>query len=81
MCNELYELYEGFAEKRPNIVASGGSVRNNEVLKKLIADRFGVSVSVNAIKEEAATGAALFSGFVVGQVHYDNGFTEYINYV
>jgi sedoheptulokinase len=81
MCNELYELYEGFEEKKTNIVASGGGVRKNEVLKKLIADRFGASVSVNATNEEAATGAALFAAFVVGKVKYNNGFYEYINYI
>ena len=81
MCNELYELYEGFEEKKTNIVASGGGVRQNEVLKRLIADRFGASVSVNATNEEAATGAALFAAFVVGKVKYHNGFAEYINYI
>ena len=81
MCNELYELYEGFEEKKTNIVASGGGVRQNEVLKKLIADRFGASVSVNAPHEEAATGAALFAAFVVGKAKYNNGFAEYINYI
>ncbi|MBQ9085578.1 MAG: MerR family transcriptional regulator [Clostridia bacterium] len=81
ICNELYELYEGFEEKKTNIVASGGGVRKNEVLKKLIEDRFGASVSVNAIHEEAATGAALFSAFVAGKIKYNNGFSEYITYI
>lgn len=81
MCNELYELYEGFEEKKTNIVASGGGVRKNEVLKKLIADRFSASVSVSATNEEAAMGAALFAAFVVGKVKYNNGFDEYINYI
>jgi sedoheptulokinase len=81
MCNELYELYEGFEEKKTNIVASGGGVRKNEVLKKLIADRFGASVSVNVTREEAAIGAALFAAFVVGKVKYNNGFAEYICYI
>ena len=81
MCNELYELYEEFAEKKSSIVASGGGVRNNDVLKKLIADRFGATVSVNTVKEEAATGAALFSAFVAGKISYNNGFSDYISYV
>lgn len=80
MCNELYELYDGFSEKKTRIVASGGAVRNNEVLKKLIGERFGASVFVNATREEAATGAALFSAFVAGAIIYDNGFSEYISY-
>lgn len=81
MCNELYELYESFDEKKINIIASGGGVRNNDVLKMLIADRFAMPVSVNASKEEAATGAALFSAFVAGEINYDNGFCGYINYI
>ena len=80
MCNELYELYDGFSEKKTRIVASGGAVRNNEVLKKLIGERFGASVFVHATREEAATGAALFSAFVAGAIKYDNGFSEYISY-
>ena len=70
-----------FAEKKSSIVASGGGVRNNDVLKKLIADRFGATVSVNTVKEEAATGAALFSAFVAGKISYNNGFSDYISYV
>lgn len=68
ICNELYELYEGFEEKKTNIVVSGGGVKKNKALQKLIAERFGVSVFVNAIHEEAATGAALFSAFVALKV-------------
>lgn len=80
MCNELYELYGGFSEKKTNIVASGGGVRNNSVLRNLIGDRFGATVFVNPVKEEAAMGAALFSGFVAGQISYNNGFSEHISY-
>ena len=78
MCSELYELYEGFAEKKKHIVASGGAVRRNEVLKRLIGDTFGVPISLSTVKEEAATGAALFSAFVTGKIKYENGFSEYI---
>ena len=81
MCNELYELYECFGITKKNIVASGGGVRKNDVLKRLIADRFGASVSVNTVNEEAAMGAALFAGFVSGKVIYNDGFSEYINYM
>ncbi len=80
MCNELYELYNGFEEKKPNIVASGGCVKKNGVLRKLISDRFGVPVYVNVTDEEAATGAALFSAYVLGKAKYNDGFSEYINY-
>lgn len=80
MCNELYELYEEFSEKKAHIVASGGAVRKNQVLKRLIANRFEMSVSASTQKEEAATGVALFSAFAIGKIEYKNGFSEYICY-
>ena len=81
VCNELFELYEGFSEKKTKIVASGGGVRNIEVLKKLISDCFAAPVFVNETKEEAATGVALFAAFIAGKVNYNNGFCGYINYI
>lgn len=80
MCNELYELYCGFEEKRATVVASGGAVRKNKILRDLIADRFGVPVSVSTVEEEAATGAALFSAYILGYVKYRDGFFDYLNY-
>ena len=81
MCNELYELYDGFEAKKTNIVASGGAVRKNDILRKLLADRFNASVLVNTAGEEAATGVALFSAFVAGKAKYNNGFSKYITYI
>ena len=78
MCNELYDLYATFDEKKTHIVASGGAVKKNDTLKKLIADRFGMTVSINLVDEEAATGAALFSAFTIGKIEYHNGFSGYI---
>ncbi len=79
MCNELYELYKKFPQKKMRAVASGGAIRQNGVLKMLIADCFGMSVTTNEIKEEAATGVALFSAFATGNIEYNNGFINYIN--
>ena len=73
-------MYAIIGERKTNIVASGGGVRKNAVLKKLIADRFHASVSVNATGEEAATGVALFAAFIAGKIAYNNGFSEYITY-
>lgn len=78
MCKELYELYELFPEKKTHIVASGGTVKKNKTLKKLISDIFGMSVSINTVEEEAATGVALFSAFASGKINYNNGFLDYI---
>ena len=80
MCNELYELYETFDEKKTRIVASGGAVKRNDVLKKLIADRFGMAVLLNTTDEDAAMGAALFSAYAARKIGSDGGFSEYIKY-
>ncbi len=78
MCNELYELYEKIPNKKTHIVASGGAIKKTEILKSIIARRFGATVSTNKIEEEAATGAALFSALATKKIKYDNGFAEYI---
>ena len=78
MCAELYELYEQFSKKCTHIIASGGAVKKNEVLKLLIKDVFSMEVTGNTFKEEAATGAALFSALALGKIDYKNGFSDYI---
>ena len=78
MCAELYELYEQFSKKCTHIIASGGAVKKNEVLKLLIKDVFSMEVTENTFKEEAATGAALFSALALGKIDYKNGFSNYI---
>ena len=80
MCDELYKLYmEGHPEKS-HIVASGGAIRKNHILCRVLEDKFGMSVSVNSVKEEAATGAALFSAYSIGMIEYKDGFGDYIEY-
>lgn len=81
MCNELYELYASFGETRGKIVASGGAVRKNELLRTLLSERFGMEVSVYAAEEEAATGAALFSALAAGKIAYTDGFSDHIRYL
>ena len=71
MVNELYELYGLFPEKRENIVASGGAVKKNEILKRLICDIFENEISVSASNEEAAVGAAIFSLISTGKIKYE----------
>ena len=78
MCNELYELYERVPSKKAHIVASGGATKRSSVLNDIISSRFGMSVSSCLTEEAAATGAALFSAFVVGKIKYKDGFGKYI---
>ena len=80
MCSELYGLYKAFGESKTHIVASGGAVRKNVILRNLLSDRFGMKVYLNGSKEEAALGAALFSAFVTQKITYVNGFFEHIYY-
>lgn len=81
MCEELYKLYQIGHIRKSHIVASGGAVRKNDVLRRVLEDKFGMSVSVNSVKEEAATGAALFSAYACGMVEYKDGFVDYIKYI
>ena len=80
MCNELYELYERLPSKKARVVASGGTIKKNEVLRILIANRFGATVQLNNVEEESATGVALFSALAIQKITYNNGFAEYISY-
>ena len=41
---------------------------------RVIGTYHGIPVSVNAVEEEAAVGAALFSALAVGKIKYDDGF-------
>jgi len=80
MCDELYELYRASGLKKSRIVASGGAVRRNGILKRVMEDKFGMPVSITSVKEEAATGAALFSANALGMIQYNDGFADYIKY-
>ena len=80
MCNELYELYGLFPQKKNKAVASGGAVKKNEVLKSLIGDTFNVSVYTSKVGEETATGVSLFSAFATKKIEYNDGFGKYIKY-
>ncbi len=79
MCNELYELYSLFPVKHKSAVASGGAVKKNSLLKILLSDCFGMTVSDETVKEEAATGVSLFSALAVKKIKYNDSFSEYIN--
>jgi len=80
MCRELYDLYKGFNCRKTDIIASGGAIKRNDLLKRLVADRFNMKVYLCSIDEEAATGAALFSALSTGKIEYTNGFSDYIIY-
>ena len=80
MCDELYKLYDAVHIRKSHIVASGGAVRRNGILRMVIEDKFGMTVSISSVKEEAATGAALFAAYAMGKIAYKDGFSDYIKY-
>lgn len=80
ICDELYGLYRGFGIERTRLVASGGAVRRNAVLRRMLGERFGMEVLLPSVEEEAATGAALYSAFAVGRIAYTGGFSAYVSY-
>jgi sedoheptulokinase len=64
ICEELYQfalLAPEQLEKTKFLVGSGNGLRKNEVLQKIFAERFERPVQISENKEEAASGAALFS--------------------
>lgn len=62
---ELYAFYAGMTARpgfRPEtVVGSGNGIRRGEVLRRMLAARFGAPVRVPAHTEEAAYGAALYA--------------------
>lgn len=79
MCSELYSLYKKFENEKTHIIASGGAVKRNEILRRLMEERFCMKVSANTVGEEASMGAALFSALASGKIEYKNGFSDYIS--
>lgn len=53
-----------------NEIGEVSEMKKNANLKKLIDDRFEMDVSLNKMREEAATGAALFSALAIGLLEY-----------
>ena len=81
MCDELYSLYQLGQTRKSHIIASGGAIRKNHILQRVLEDKFGMPVSVSSVKEEAAMGAALFSAYAIDRIEYKDGFSKYINYL
>ena len=81
MCMELYEMFlsSGSIGKK-EIVASGGAVRKNAILRRVISDTFGMPVSLCANLEEASVGAALFAALAVGRLTGVEAFSDFIHY-
>lgn len=65
ICDELYGYYLKFPEEikmSKKMTGSGNGIRMNKVLQKIFQDRFGMELEIPKYSEEAAYGAAIFSG-------------------
>lgn len=71
MAGELYGLYQGFPEElrngRTGITASGNGIRKNPLLREEIEKKWKLPVAFADREEEAATGAAVMAGILVGK--------------
>jgi len=62
MANELFELYELMGKPNKNrLIGSGNGCRYNEGLVKAFKEIFNKDIVISSCKEEAASGAAIFS--------------------
>lgn len=59
--NELMEMYATEGINHKIMVGSGNGLRKNDLLKKILEDKFGMKLCIPVHNEEAAYGAALFS--------------------
>lgn len=79
ICRELYALYRATGiEGKTRIVASGGAIRKNAVLRKVLADTFGMPLCIGTGKEEASIGAALFAALACKALRSADDFSDFI---
>lgn len=60
--DELYNMFKAMKTEISGIVGSGNGIRKNPAFIKLCEEKFGYSLKIPTHLEEAAVGAALFSG-------------------
>ena len=71
MAGELYALYQGFPEElrmgKTHVTASGNGIRKNPLLQEEIEKLYKLPVVFTDREEEAAAGAAIMAGTLVGK--------------
>ncbi len=80
MCDELYNMFLNMNTKITGIVGSGNGIRKNKYLIKLCEEKFKNEMKIPAHLEEAAIGAALFSGISAKIFKDSNEAQKFINY-
>lgn len=66
MCNELHNMFLQMKTPISGIVGSGNGIRKNKAFIKLCEEKFESKMNIPSHLEEAAVGAALFSGISAG---------------
>ncbi len=80
MCDELYNMFFNMQTTITGIVGSGNGIRKNKAFIKLCEEKFGHSMKIPVHLEEAAVGAALFSGVSAKIFKNSNEAQKIINY-
>ena len=80
MCDELYNMFINMKTKISGIVGSGNGIRKNNYLIKLCEEKFENEMKIPTHLEEAAIGAALFSGICAGIFKDSKEAQKNINY-
>lgn len=62
MCDELYSMFKTMKTEISGIVGSGNGIRKNKAFIALCEEKFENKIKIPTHLEEAAVGAALFSG-------------------
>lgn len=80
MCDELYNMFKAMKTEITGIVGSGNGIRKNNAFIKLCEEKFNNKMKIPLHLEEAAVGAALFSGIAANIFKNSNDAQKIINY-
>ena len=73
MADELHSRFDPAAHPQiSRMVASGNAVRKNPMLRRLLSDTFAMALHLPDQQEEAALGAAFYSGVCAGVLSYQH---------
>lgn len=80
MCDELYNMFKTMKTEISGIVGSGNGIRKNKAFIALCEEKFENKIKIPAHLEEAAVGAALFSGIATNIFKNSNEAQKIIKY-
>lgn len=80
MCDELYNMFKTMKTEISGIVGSGNGIRKNKAFIALCEKKFENKIKIPTHLEEAAVGAALFSGIATNIFKNSNEAQKIIKY-